>query len=140
MQRLRQLGFSLVELMVTVGIVGILAAIAIPAYRSYLITSNLSEAFNNLAAYQIKMEQSYQDNANYGTTTCAVGLPTGKYFSYSCTLANNAQTYIATATGNATQGMQAYVYTIDDANNKSTTAFPNGTVPAACWLTQTNGC
>jgi prepilin-type N-terminal cleavage/methylation domain-containing protein len=54
----REGGFTLIELMITVAIIGVLAAIAIPAFLNYQNRSRRSEAFSNLAAIA-KLEQSY---------------------------------------------------------------------------------
>ena len=60
-------GFTLLELMITVAIVGILAAIAIPSYNGYLKTAKMTEAQNNLAAIALAEEEYYLENNNYFT-------------------------------------------------------------------------
>ena len=71
-------GFTLIELMITVAIIAILAGVALPFYGDYVRRGRLSEAFDTLGAYKIRMEQAYQDNGNYGLTvpTCIPGPPT----------------------------------------------------------------
>ena len=49
----KQQGFTLIELMIVVAIIGILAAIAIPAYQDYTIRAQVSEGLNLLAALRL---------------------------------------------------------------------------------------
>ena len=67
-------GFSLIELMVTLAILGILAAIAIPAYNGYIKTAKMSEAHNNLAALRLAEEENYLENNSYFTGTDTTNL------------------------------------------------------------------
>jgi len=143
-------GFTLIELMIVVAIIAILAAIALPVYKNYITRSKLSEAYNNLAAYRVSMEQYYQDNRNYGTTACGAPAPassTLKYFAITCTGSASGtgatagyQAYLATATGN-TGGMTAgFTFTIDNNNTQATTTVPAGWGAATtCWVDRPGG-
>lgn len=58
-------GFTLLELMITIGIIGILSAIAIPTYRNYVITAKRSEAQQNLVQLASRMENCFSLNNTY---------------------------------------------------------------------------
>jgi type IV pilus assembly protein PilE len=134
----KEYGFTLLEMMITVAIIGILAGIAAPIYRNYIERSYTTEGLTALSAYQLQMEQYYQDNGNYGGAGCGTNMPNTKHFNYNCTL--SPQGYLITATANGGDNLTGYIYTVDNANNQSTVAFPKAQVPANCWLTRASGC
>lgn len=148
----RNSGFTLIELMVTVVIIGILAAIVVPNYTEYVRQSALSEAFANLSDLRVRLEQFYQSNRNYGPIggTCgddgtAVRVSTtysGSKFTYSCTLGGTTAnpTYLLTATGNAGTSAAGHIFTLDTSNTKKTTKFKNVVVDKACWLRKGSEC
>ncbi len=135
----REAGFTLIELMIAVAIVSILAAVAYPQYTSYVQRSRLAEATGTLSVTRVRLEQFYQDNRHYGATaaTCGITMPTGDYFTYSCIwgATSSNQSYVITATGKASAGMDGYAYTVNQDNLQRTTAFTGaGTLPVNCWL------
>ena len=134
-----QKGFTLVELMIVVVIVGILASIGIPAYGDYVQRGKLTEAMTELAGMRVKLEQYYQDNRTY-VGGCAAGtvapLPSGtKYFTYTCPVLS-ASAFTVKATGIEAQGMDGFIYTIDQSNNKQTEDAPTGWGTGNCWISK----
>jgi len=80
----KQQGFTLIELMIVVAIIGILAAIAIPAYQDYTIRAQVSEGLNLTGACKAAVTEFYQDSGAFPTTNATAGLEaaaniTGKY-------------------------------------------------------------
>lgn len=131
-------GFTLIEMMIVVVIIGILAGVALPAYNDHLMRGKLAEAHGELAAIRAKLEQHFLDNRTY-EGACVAGtaapLPAGKYFTYACVL--GATTYTVTATGIAAQGTGGFVYSVNEANTRRTTAAPAGyNTSATCWITK----
>ena len=127
-------GFTLIELMITVVIIAVIAAIAVPNYTDYVTRSKFTEAHGQLSDLRVKMEQYFMDNRRYSTTaaggTC--GIPGGntpttggtKYFTYTCASSSpNAagdQQFVVTATGVVAQGLSGIAYTINHANARTT--------------------
>ncbi len=69
-----QQGFTLIELMIVVAIIGILAAIAIPAYQDYTIRAQVSEGLNLAAGAKAAVTEYYQDRGVMPTTNGIAGL------------------------------------------------------------------
>ena len=138
----RQGGLTLIEILIAVAIVSILASIALPAYRDYVLRGKLTDAQSQLNATRVRLEQYFQDNRSYppqcGGTAAglpAFTLPTAtSYFTVTCGAGATAgQTYTLTATGNSSGGTGGFTYTLDDQGTRNTTAAPTG------WQTR-NGC
>lgn len=101
----RQNGFTLIELMVTVAILGIIAGIAYPSYSSYAQKGRRSEAISKLLELQMAQERYRVKQAapTYASTLNALlgsGTLTTTYYSYALSGATTTEfTFTATATG-----------------------------------------
>ena len=71
-----QKGFTLIELMIVVAIIGILAAIAIPAYQDYTIRSQVSEGLTLAASAKAAISEAYAQTGNPPLTRIEAGLGT----------------------------------------------------------------
>jgi type IV pilus assembly protein PilE len=149
-----QQGFTLIELMVVVFIIGILAAIALPNYTDYVIRGKITDATSALSAKRVQMEQYYQDRRTYVTSvaapapSCVVDdTTTSRYFDFTCKAPDGAPatdiSYTIAATGKGS--MAGFTYTINQSNVKTSTITApapegwKGSSQPACWITKVMG-
>jgi type IV pilus assembly protein PilA len=70
-----QKGFTLIELMIVIAIIGILAAIAIPAYQNYTIRSQVTEGLSLADGWKTSISEYYAQNGSFPTTSSTTGGP-----------------------------------------------------------------
>lgn len=102
MQRAQQ-GFTLIELMIVVAIIGILAAVAVPAYQDYTVRARFTEVTNQVRPFKLGVEECFQlTGAIAGCSSGANGVPTD------ITVATGAVGTITTVDGLITATPTAY--------------------------------
>ncbi len=72
-QKKRQMGLTLIELMIVVAIIGVLASIAIPAYDDYVEEARVAQAVSDIASISLKVEAYWNDARAYPNTLADVG-------------------------------------------------------------------
>jgi len=141
-------GFTLIEVMIVVAIVAILAAIAIPSYRDYILRGRLVDATNLLATFRGNMERYFQDNRTYLASgafnpPCSAAIPVAQRtqgdslngFIVTCS-ALTATQYTLRADGYGTVAGFAYSVTESDVRQTVTLGANWGAVPVpnTCWV------
>jgi len=135
-----QQGFTLIEVMIVVAIIGILAAVAYPAFTDFILRGRIVDATNELSSLRADMERHFQDNRTFETSgvfksPCLTPRTVGS-FTVSCdgnggVVSATAYTLVAVGSG-ATTG---FVYTL----NQEATRVTVGGAFGACaveWLTK----
>lgn len=103
----RKTGFSLIELMVALAIVGIMAAVAYPAYTDSIRKSRRAEAKAALTELAQFMAKTFAENKTYqpggANPTLSPGVQADEYYDFSLTATANTYTLTAAATAGTTQ-------------------------------------
>jgi type IV pilus assembly protein PilE len=141
-KRLVSGGFSLIELMVAVAVIGILSAVAIPAYSNYVKSGNAQEAPSNLMTMKTQAEQYFSDNPALGFKDFPCTAPSAaKFFDYACTYTPTTvpqNTITITATGKSSSNISGWTYTIDQTGVRTSSGIGTSS-STSCWITKYNG-
>ncbi|HTR01530.1 MAG TPA: type IV pilin protein [Candidatus Acidoferrum sp.] len=136
-------GFTMIELLITMAIVGLLAAIAIPTYRQSVLKSNRADAKITLTRLATLEEKYYFRENNYtanftdiisgltGTVTTTTS-DKGYYSIALTTTGTTAWTMVATATGNQLLDTDCKTFTLTNTGSKTATNSSNA-ANTSCW-------
>ena len=132
-------GFTLIELMVTIAIVAILSAIALPSYQNYIKRTNIKAAQTDLVALSLVFENYYQRNLSYPnrdyTTTSALSAPNAfpqwsasktDIFEFSSTKVDSGKGYELKATAKNSSNLNGCILTINNTNSRTATTSCDG--------------
>ncbi len=135
-------GFTLMELLIAVAIVGILTSLALPSYQEYVTRGKIPDGLGALSAKQLSIEQYFLDNRTYvGAPGCVSDTTGSSYFNFSCSV-ETATDFTVQAVGK--NSMAGFTYSVNQASAKSTVAVPTSsgwTLPTTnnCWVTRKGG-
>ncbi|RYF23590.1 MAG: type IV pilin protein [Comamonadaceae bacterium] len=141
--RTKQVGFTLIELMIVVAIVGILSAIAYPSYTEYVRRGHRAEARTGLLQAQQWLERAATAQGVYPTTlpyalqwknTDGTDEPSKRYtIGFKAGNTNAAFTLIATRRAGAQSNDRCGDFTLTNAGVQTTENYASGTDPKECW-------
>lgn len=117
-------GMTLIELMITVAIIGIIASIAIPSFQNQILDARRGDGMTQLLQLQMQQESYRLENNSYATSA-QLGLPVSDYYTFTSTAVSaTAYTLTATAKSSQTDDSGCTTLTLDQSMNKA---------PSACW-------
>lgn len=134
MRQKREYGFTLIELIIVVLVIGILAAIAIPSYQDYVTRSRRAEAQSYMMELAMSEEKWRANNSSYGNlqadgsiSSGAAATRTTTYYNYTIAAGTNTYTITATARGvQATRDVSCSPLTLTQDGAKTPTT-------GGCW-------
>ena len=129
MKKRLQQGFTLIELMIVVAIIGILAAVALPAYQDYTIRAKMSEVILAMSACRTSITEVYQSGGSPPVANgwgCEAAAQTTKYVSGISSSVNGVVTAGVTGIAGAVDGTIVSLLPLADASTGATWAANSG--------------
>lgn len=134
---IRTRGFSLIELVVAMGIIGLLAAIAIPSYMSYTRTANRTDATRTMTVDAQALERCYSQSFTYlACAGAAAGTTPSSQGYYNVTIAPAAASYTITAVpikAPQTGDSACATFTLNSAGTQGALTSGNANNTQTCW-------
>ena len=95
-----KIGFTLIELMIVVAIIGILAMIALPAYQDYIARAKVTEALNRLGEFKTSISEYAASSNGMPTSAAVAGINTGAFGAHvsGATMTTTGETTVASVT------------------------------------------
>lgn len=129
-------GFTLIELLITLVIIAILTAIAVPSYRKYVVRTNRTDAQRALVDLAARQERAFYSNNTYAKTLTDLGATSSMAgANYNVGVASaSTSAYVVTATATGTQkNSDAQCQTLSLSNTGARTSTGTTTNDPACW-------
>lgn len=133
---IRPSGFTLVELMITVAIIAILAAIALPSYQNYVKRANIKAAQTDLVSLSLVFENHYQRNLSYPNEDYGKDVIQTKFpqwsaskidiFDFTSKEVDGGKGYKLIATAKDSSNLKGCILTTDNTNNQTATTSCDG--------------
>jgi type IV pilus assembly protein PilE len=137
MPRQNEAGVTLIELMVVMAIVAILASVAVPSYRRYVLRTNRTDAVRGLTLDAQIMQRCYSQNFTFNLPACtgplALASANGNYNLAFGNLANNTYTLTATPRGAQVQDTTCASFTLDQTGRQTALDTGNNDQSLVCW-------